>query len=806
MVRTVKRPRKNITQSGREPALGGKLKLQIDGQEPHLGGANRILHLVEALEHPEAEVRIRAAFALSEENDGRAAPILADTALNPCSSRRMRERALRALDPFWQEIAPTVLEALCSRDACVRALASHILVERHDARLVPSLITILRDRHSIGRIGAAHVLGAFKSREAIPDLLVMLQAEYHELRDAAAFALRSIDEVLLVSSLIETFNSDGSLATRQETLRLLGQTESAEAVPPIIDALLNYVQMLDETVSPLVSDFISRPAVIAALSKHFFHESPEVRRFVVRAMRHFQGELKDATIIPILLEAAEAKDPETKAAVARILRRIKSTAAIPALAEILSHKAALMRMAAVDALGRTGDKAAIPPLVKALEDADADIRRGAVEALSEIGAAGEDGVLPLLIGVLHRDVDPQMRIAAAAALETIKNATAWPALIEALGDECEDVRQEVMTIVSRLEGLSIPDMLPIVLTMLHDDHGNVRKSAANALARFRAPGVEPLLIAALHDNDEGVRCAAATALAGSCEPGVIPALRQALHDGDPGVRLAAANALGNTPHPDVAAGLVEALQDSDFQVRRVAIEQLGNLGEIAVAAGAVPALIDVMHNQVESHLHWVAKSLGKIGNPTAIPDLLNILHYEPVSWLRVEAATALNCMDKPIATVDAAPVLIHALLDDSEQVRVMAARILAKISEAAVDAGAEPYLMAALESDSQTLRIAVAEALGAMGHTALATQAARELIDKLQRQQFSPHRDLDHDIPALGRLGKIVPEAGVVQALADLLGYNLSSGSRWPVQRVVAVLKEIGTPEALAVLDEYEKD
>jgi len=85
-----------------------------------------------------------------------------------------------------------------------------------------------------------------------------------------------------------------------------------------------------------------------------------------------------------LVRAAEATDPDLRAAAIDALFEYEDDALIPLFVRLVRDPSAEMRLRAIQALGSLGATAAIPAITRALEDPDAEVRRAAVEALAEI--------------------------------------------------------------------------------------------------------------------------------------------------------------------------------------------------------------------------------------------------------------------------------------------------------------------------------------------------------------------------------------------------------------------------------------
>ncbi len=132
-------------------------------------------------------------------------------------------------------------------------------------------------------------------------------------------------------------------------------------------------------------------------------------------------------------------------------------------------------------------------------------RGKAIEELSATGKLPEPELLVASLG----DADPQVRLAAAQALEQYAD----------------------------------PAHLTCFLTLLEDEHFEVRLIAIRYLGHIGDPAVTRALVAHLSDSDSDVRRAAAQALGAVRDPVALEPLVLSLADEEPAVRHAAAAAL-----------------------------------------------------------------------------------------------------------------------------------------------------------------------------------------------------------------------------------------------------------------------
>jgi HEAT repeat protein len=146
-----------------------------------------------------------------------------------------------------------------------------------------------------------------------------------------------------------------------------------------------------------------------------------------------------------------------------------------------------------------------------------------------------------------------------------------------------------------------------------------RTTAALALGALRsANGAGPLRTALAGDPNPAVRTACATALGDLHRAGSAGALTSALTaDPEPTVLRAAARAMGDLPDADSSA-LVQALAAPDALLRLEAVYSIGRLGETTAVSNLVGTLQNDSDCRVRAAAAW---ALGALGDPLAVDAL-----------------------------------------------------------------------------------------------------------------------------------------------------------------------------------------
>ena len=255
----------------------------------------------------------------------------------------------------------------------------------------------------------------------------------------------------------------------------------------------------------------------------------------------------------LLIERLTDEDPRAREAAARALIDLDPD---PEIARPLMTKA--MALASpealddiLDALASLGEKA-VPRLAEALKHEEVCAKAAAVVA--RIGPAAKDAV---------------------------------PALIEALGDENPQTRNEVLFALAAI-GPGAEAAVPAATDALNDPDANVRYSACYALGKIGAAAMpaEAALQTNLDDDDRFLSMVSAWALARihpECSETArksVPLLADALAGPDALTRAQAAESLGclGPLAKDAVAALRKALGDDNEQVRNAAAEALKAIG------------------------------------------------------------------------------------------------------------------------------------------------------------------------------------------------------------------------------------
>lgn len=203
--------------------------------------------------------------------------------------------------------------------------------------------------------------------------------------------------------------------------------------------------------------------------------------------------------------------------------------------------------------------------------------------------------VPLLVDVLLKDPEEQVRASAAQALGEIgpPAVSAVPALVRATHDagEMSFVNDRAVEALARIGPPAIPQLAEALC-------GEYGPAVGHALGLMGSPALATLIEGLAHDQ-----CRRSAALGievvGPAAAGATPGLVTALADNDAAVRFDVLAALGAIGPPAAAAvpAIIGSLSDPERRVRLQAVVVLGLMGPAARAA--IPSLREMQNDRDE---------------------------------------------------------------------------------------------------------------------------------------------------------------------------------------------------------------
>lgn len=722
---------------------------------------------------------------------------------------------------------------------------------------VAPLRNVLKSQYAQPKIYAANLLARIGAKEAIPDLVDLLADTNSYVVTVAKRALISFgsDSVKPLLEILKTRAADVPLPPsstvtedREKAARnsvignamdILASIGDGEAISQIT-SFLSDDDLRSSARSALIKfGSASTPAMVEALKS----PDSDVR---VAAAEVLKSTL-DKRSANALIEALSDRDKEVAAAAAAALGAMKVRKAIPQLTQLLSDVDERIRSNVLDALNTIGyyDPDMVKAVLRIAEDKNEreSIR---ISALTVLKTIKPSEVSENLIAIMMaEDETPDVRRAAVAALGEIKPKEALEPMlriISALREKPKDyqrllkkrfktiealnskwgtdyrtwaeikpipgiVRGEVALALGKIKGNEVVD--PLIKALKEDDRAVVRKNAAWALGEIGGGKVIPPLIKAMKEDDVGVvRNEAAVALGKIASKKATGALiRTMKKDKYETARKNAAWALSEIADKSAVGDLVDVLSDkgkSEEERESDAVIAQVEAALINIGSPSVKPLIGLLDHDEAYVRARAAYCLGKIGDKTALDELMKVAATDESPMVRGYAITALANLKTRKAVKSQKKEMagaIDSLLNPKEWKtnRAKAAETLGNIKD---ERGVEPLLRAA-NSPMSELRDKAITALGNIGD-----YRGYDLIAKAIEAELDPSIRADA-ISAIAKYGDRSSEDLLLSVLdEELTSQNLSVWeaavsalgdieSRKAVPKLISILQDRSLPTSL---------
>ena len=327
------------------------------------------------------------------------------------------------------------------------------------------------------------------------------------------------------------------------------------------------------------------------------------------------------------------------------------------------------------------------------------LRRAALEALGELD---DQDAHPLFLQVLRESESPMMRKSAAYGLGRLRDRRALIPLIRALQDTSPHVRTRA---AEALGTLGDEEAIQHLLEIHGDQNPFVRRATIEALGRLSTEShdqalekrILSLLVERLQDRDRGVRTLAAKAIGELGRPAGVEPLLEVYPKGDRLLQFSILKSLGKIEEEKSIAFLIERLKEEDEKKREESSNSLYLLSLSPKMAKGIPVqpLLPFLLDRSPSVRRAIVRTLGNIGDPTAVPSILQLLRDEETQVLLQAIAALGSLKDKR-----GKGPLVVLLRDPKEAVRGRAAWALGEIR----DRGALESLRICLKDSSEEVR------------------------------------------------------------------------------------------------------
>lgn len=555
-------------------------------------------------------------------------------------------------------------------DALTRIEAAEALGSVGDPRAVEALIAALADPDFQVALAAARALGNYRDPQAAGPLVKALNREdikgimrASEIANAVMTALRHLGEpgfqgLLRVVHEHAAEEFSGGAAVR--ALGELGDWRSLEALflalhsPSfeVVEAAATALYGLGESTLPLFMAALLSP-------------DSDARHWARMTLPKFGAD----AIPPLLAALRDGRPAYVRQEAASVLAYCDDDERIlPALHDAREDLDEQVRDAATLALAGLGDDSVIDDL---LDMPSAFDRQGRSSPLVDtLADFGPPILLPMIRALQDRSRPPQARYRAAYVMWTLGDRQAVPSLISALHDPNPSVQA---TAAQALGVLEDERALPALLEAAQDERYEARASAISALGAFKRQEVLELLASVVADTelDRHVRLAAVNTLRSLGER-ALPILRSILLDTSRDELLLRAIAFS------ILAGLgksgvgvvIEAARSSDTNTRHAAYTWLQNALRRARDPRVIEFLVVALEQEQSPLLrHHAALILGGLGEPRAVPGLLDALHSSHL-LTRAEAARHLGDLANRSAIPQIREAYDAAIHADTSQLRM----------------------------------------------------------------------------------------------------------------------------------------
>ena len=310
-----------------------------------------------------------------------------------------------------------------------------------------------------------------------------------------------------IESLIRQLNNK-NVSICQKAAKELAEF-GALAVPQLIKALKHDKKHVRFFAASILGDIgepaeAAVPALVQTLEQKDFkiYRDPSLPLEFHWAVTMALGKI-GGPAIPILIQLLEDKEGKIRArsqpvfelglrshaAFALVMIDEPSDEIVDALIKALSDKDVQVRRSAASVFWRRPEKKAIPALIKVIEDRDEQVRLYTVAALGMMGQAAQEAVPALAEGLTKRDFHTRSRVFDSFHITIVKTLiaigpSATSTLVGTLHHKEERVRSLAAEGLGRKKALTA---LPALVEALNDESELVRNSSAEALRKIGTP-------------------------------------------------------------------------------------------------------------------------------------------------------------------------------------------------------------------------------------------------------------------------------------------------------------------------------
>jgi HEAT repeat protein len=581
-------------------------------------------------------------------------------------SEEERLQALKLLDRLHGDSPKWILLALGDESWRLRKEATELFLSLPNAPcLVGEVVELLHSEDNAGLRNAAVEILVRIGEPALPHLIEELSCNDHDVRKFALDILGAIGDLSCVAAAQKSLH-DPDANVRAAAAENLGRLRAVESVP----ALLQAMEQPDLLLRFAILDALARigaPLPLAPLLP--FSSDPLLRKALVDCL----GQLGDEDAASLLIDALKDN-----------LRKVREAAAIA----LLRLDRRYPGIVAPQLQSSVGDQ--VEGIALLLESGDRMVRRSGFQLLHWLQAWQE---APRLLPFLADEEDRDGVVTVLVAM-----AKCNPEPLLASWSQADPVVKACLAYIFGEAGCTVS--LPLLMTTLNSDDGQLSAISAQALGRLEAPAAIPALALCLDTANEELRQASRQALvrlASSSASEVARHIRPLLEADNALARVAAVQVVGSLSRNEGAAILALAMKDEAAPVRRAAIRAFGT----GLSPGEINPIVLALTDEDAEVRRVAVEALAGSGDAQAVDPLTMILLDEDL-WVRAAAVRALGrlpggeqkiaaALDDPVGLVRIAaleslceadadavfPALLIALVHPDEEVVKASLRLLA---------------------------------------------------------------------------------------------------------------------------------
>lgn len=273
----------------------------------------------------------------------------------------------------------------------------------------------------------------------------------------------------------------------------------------------------------------------------------------------------------------------------------------------------------------------VPDLVSRLGGRDPVIKVHLIHLITKFDA-------PEVVNALEqqlKDPNNMVRSAALGALAARGKTVNIAAVSRLLRDPDLDVQGKAVEMMIQLNH---PETALYLADALKDESEYSRRAAVEVLNEIGSKDSIKQLFTALKDNDWWVRSRAGDALAEIGGPKIVDAVVSLIKDEDEELRRTAIEILDATKDNRAVDALIKATDDTDWWVRERAVDALSKIGN----PKALPKLLDMLGKDAKTDT-VVIRAIGKLGNHEQISRIVAMLGHSERE-VQVEAIKAISLL------------------------------------------------------------------------------------------------------------------------------------------------------------------